>query len=93
MSDELIFSASDKNNTPESPILFPMECDTIANNNESSFNHKLISRSNRVRDELTFSASDNDDAPDEPIMLSMECDTMANNSESLLNHKLTVRSN
>ena len=93
MREELTLNASDNDNAPDEPILFPMECDTMANNNESSLNHKLTARSNRVRDELIFSASDNDDAPDAPILLSMKGDTMANNSQSSLNHKLTPRYN
>ena len=80
--DELIFSASDNDDAPDSPIPLRMECDTMTNNSQSSLNHKLAPRSNWVRDELTFSASDNDDAPDEPILLLMECDTMTNNTQS-----------
>ena len=90
MRNELTLSASDNDDAPDEPILFPMECDTITNNNESSLNNKLISRCNRVRDELSLSASDNDDAPDEPILFSMECDTMTNNNQSSLNNKLNT---
>ena len=82
MSDEFTFSASDNDDVPESPILLPMECDTMTNNNQSSLSNNLIDRSNRVSDELTLSASDNDDVPESPISLSMKCDTMTSNNES-----------
>ena len=91
--DELIFSASDNDDAPESPILLPIQCETITNNSESSLNSKLIARDNRVSDELIFSASDNDVAPNEPVLFLVECDTMTNNNESLLCHKSTPTSN
>ena len=69
-------SASDNDDAPDSPISLSMECDTIMNDNQSSFNYKLKHKSSEVRDELTLSASDNDDVPELPILLSMECDTI-----------------
>ena len=68
MSDELTFSASDNDVTPESPIPFQMGYDSII------INYNLISISSSVSDEFTFNASDNDVAPESPILLQMECD-------------------
>ena len=76
MRAELILSALASDDAPASPISLFMECDSIMNDNQSSFNKKLVCRSSEVSDELTFSASDNDDAPESPILQSVECDTI-----------------
>ena len=69
--DELTFSDSDKEDAPESPILFQSV------QNEKNFNgtieSNLIPKFNSVRDEFNFSADDNEDAPVSPISLPIEC--------------------
>ena len=60
----IMFSSTTSANafTPDSPILFQMECDCITI--IQTCVSELARRFNRVSDELTFSASANDVAPE-----------------------------